>query len=288
MRQAGTIASKQDAERFADYLLSLGINSKVDGAGDAWAIWIHDENQVPRSREELERFEREPHDARYQAAEHTAKLARRTASEKLRKARKNFIDLRNEWTSPWRRRPVTIALVVVCVLIYLARSNNLNAYLYFSSVDNSTAQIVGGQVWRLVTPIFLHFGFMHLLFNMWWLFDLGTLIERRLGLLWYALLILAIAIPSNFAQFNMAGPNFGGMSGVVYGLFGYAWVRGRLDPTCGLHLRPDVAFWLMAWFVLCALGMIGNVANWAHGGGLAMGAGLAYLAQSWTSMRKKP
>ena len=57
MRQAGTIMTRQDAERFANYLLSLGISSKVEPAADAWAIWIHDENQLPRSKQELEQFQ---------------------------------------------------------------------------------------------------------------------------------------------------------------------------------------------------------------------------------------
>ena len=159
--------------------------------------------------------------------------------------------------------------------------------LLFSNVAGSLAQIASGQVWRLVTPIFIHFGLLHLLFNMWWLYDLGTLIERRLGSFRFALLVLAIAIPSNYAQFAMSSAAFGGMSGVVYGLFGYAWVRSQLDPTCGLHLRPDVPFWLMAYFVLCLLLPGLHIANWAHGGGLAMGAALAYTSHVAQQMRHK-
>jgi GlpG protein len=278
MRQAGTIATKQDAERFANYLLSIGISSKIDPAGDNWAIWIHDENELERSRQELEQFEREPQDPRYQAAEHAAKLARREAAEKLRQARKNYVDMRNEWASPWRRRPVTVALIAACLLVQLQVFGINENDLLFSSVPNSMEQISNGEVWRLVTPIFLHFGFMHLLFNMFWLYDLGSLIERRLGSILYVLLILAIAIPSNYAQFERVGPFFGGMSGVVYGLFGYAWVRGRLDPTSGLYLRPDIALWMMAWFALCLVTPSLNVANWAHGVGLAVGGMLGYFA----------
>jgi GlpG protein len=290
MRQAGTIATRQDAQRFANYLLTLGIGTKVDGAGDAWGIWILDENQVPRARQELDQFEREPQDPRYQAAEHTAKIARREASEKLRKSRKNYIDMRNEWAKPWRRRPVTIALIAVSVAVFLGVLDAVgigNRWLYFSQVPIGAPEIAHGQVWRIVTPIIMHGSILHLLFNMWWLYDLGTLIERRIGSLRYLLLVLIVAAVSNYTQFVAQGPFFVGMSGVVYGLFGYAWVRGRLDPTCGLHLRPDIAFYMMAWFFLCAAGLIGNVANWAHGGGLVAGAALGYLAHSMNMMRQK-
>jgi hypothetical protein len=64
MRQAGTIATRADAERFSNYLLTLGITSKVEPAGDQWAIWIHDENQIPRSKQELDEFQRAPQDER--------------------------------------------------------------------------------------------------------------------------------------------------------------------------------------------------------------------------------
>jgi GlpG protein len=277
MRQAGTIATKQDADRFANYLLSLGITSKIDRAGSEWAVWIHDENQLPRSKQELDQFHEQPHDPRYQEAEHAARLARKEAAEKMRQARRNYVDMRNEWASPWRRRPVTVALIAACLLVEIGAFGIAPENLFISTARHSLPEVASGQVWRLVTPIFLHFGLLHILFNMWWLYDLGTTIERRLGSVLFALLVVAIAVPSNYAQFLVTGPAFGGMSGVVYGLFGYAWVRGRLEPNSGLYLRPDVAFWMMLWFALCAIGAIGNVANWAHGAGLAAGALLGYL-----------
>src|SRR6476620_3878773 len=119
MRQAGTLITRQDAERFANYLLSLGISSKVEPAADAWAVWIHDENQIPRSKEELEQFQLHPQDQRYQGAEQIARQARREAEQKRRQAQRNFIDLRSEWAKPWRRRPVTVALIGASVLVYL-------------------------------------------------------------------------------------------------------------------------------------------------------------------------
>ncbi len=285
MRQAGTIATKQDAQRFADYLLSIGITSKVEPSGDQWAIWVHDENQLAKSRQEHELFVHDPTDARYKASEQAARQARLAAEKKARQAQRNYVDMRNVWANPWHRRPVTMAMIVASVAVFL----NLIPVqdLIISSQERALPEVEAGEVWRLVTPIFWHpGGFIHILFNMFWLYDLGTLIERRMGSVRYLLMVLLIALVSNLAQFVMHGPGFGGMSGVVYGLFGYAWVRGRLDPTCGLYLRPDIAFWMIGFFLICALGLIGNVANWAHGGGLATGAALGYLAYAWGRMRR--
>ena len=182
MRQAGTISTKHDAQRFADYLLSLGITSKVEPAGEQWAIWVHDENQIAQPAGAGTVFEADPNDARYKAAEQTARQARREMAEKKRQAERNFIDMRNEWANPWRRRPVTMALIIFSVLVFL--SSILRArpeYLSISTTRNPLPEVESGEVWRLVTPIFLHCGILHIAFNMYWLYDLGTLIERKLG-----------------------------------------------------------------------------------------------------------
>lgn len=271
MRQAGILPSKQDAERFANYLLSLGISSKVEPAADGFALWIHDENQIPRSKEALEEFKQRPEDDRYDAAERAARQVRREEVEKKRQAQKNYVDMRNEWASPWRRRPVTVLMIAFSILVFMGFDIPRDM-LFFSLPD-----IQQGQAWRLVTPIFVHFNVLHILFNMWMLYDLGGLVERRLGSMLFVLLVLVIAACSNVGQFLARGADFGGMSGVVYGLFGYAWVRGRLDPTSGLYLRPDMAIWMIGWFALCAVGAVGNVANWAHGVGLVAGALLGYV-----------
>lgn len=282
MRQAGTLPSKPDAERFANYLLSLGISAKVEAANGHWAIWVHDENQIARSRQELDEFQRQPNDPRYREAQRAADQVRRQAAEKQRQAQRNYVDMRNEWSSPWRRRPVTLALIAASIAVYFDIVELPQPILYFS-----LPEIASGEAWRLISPIFLHYSPLHILFNMWMLYDLGTVVERKLGTWRYLLLILAIAIPSNFGQYFATGPGFGGMSGVVYGLFGYAWVRGRLEPTSGLYLRNDVAVWMIGWFVLCAVGAISNVANWAHGVGLAAGALLGAAPYYWRQLRRR-
>ena len=84
-----------------------------------------------------------------------------------------------------------------------------------------------GEIWRPVTPIFMHFGIIHILFNMMWLKELGTMIEFKNGSLKMLLMVLIIAVVSNVGQDYYKGPYFGGMSGVVYGLFGYIWMKSR-------------------------------------------------------------
>lgn len=148
------------------------------------------------------------------------------------------------------------------------------------------------ELWRLITPIFIHLSWLHLLFNMLWLHDLGSTIENRFGTPRFCLMVVLIAILSVVAQ-SLApagwgpfggGYNHGGMSGVVYGLFGFAWIRTRFDPGSGIHMRPDTVVLMVAWLFICVLltqNEILNIANVAHLVGLAAG-----MAISWATLPK--
>ncbi len=135
----------------------------------------------------------------------------------------------------------------------------------------------GGQVWRLFTPAFIHFSWVHLIFNMLGLLQLGGLLERRYGAVRYLGLIAGLALVSNVAQYAGAGPGFGGMSGVIFGLFGYIWVHGRVNPEgLGYVLAPQEVTATMLWFFLCFTGFM-PIANYAHTGGLLLGAALGWI-----------
>ena len=159
--------------------------------------------------------------------------------------------------------------------------------------------IQSGQVWRLVTPIFLHFGLPHLVFNMVVLWQFGVLIEARRGPWRYLALILVTAVLSNLAQYFLtvtwengalsvqANPAFGGMSGVIYGMFGYLWMKSRYEPALGLTLSPGIVILLIAWLFVCMSGVIGSVANTAHVAGLLVGVIIGVAPHLWGLMRRK-
>ncbi len=182
---------------------------------------------------------------------------------------------------------VTAGLVGISLFVALISKlgQNIEAIqpLFISwYVNNGLMEVRNGQLWRLVTPIFIHFGMMHLVFNLTMTWQLGEIIERRFGSLRFAGLVLILAVVSNLAQFYTTGPGFGGMSGVLYGLFGYFWIGGKFNPRFGMRINPAAVNILLIWFVLCWVnffGLLGNVqiANMAHTGGLIMGMLLGYL-----------
>jgi len=139
--------------------------------------------------------------------------------------------------------------------------------------------VLRGQVWRTVTPMLIHFGMMHLVFNLYWLYYLGAQIEDRRGSLRFLAFVLVVAFASNVLQAFATGPYtvFGGMSGVVYGLFGYVWMKSTFDSTAGMHVSRMQTVLFIVWFFLCLTGFMGPIANVAHGVGLVVGVLTGYL-----------
>jgi len=186
----------------------------------------------------------------------------------------------------WRSAPVTLALILLSIggflLVYLGAPLEWLAYLTFTPFsianDNLVFGSIDGQYWRLVTPAFLHFGWLHIVFNSLWLWELGSRVERVMGQLNMVLLFLVIALVSNGSQFAFGGPGlFGGMSGVVYGLLGFSWVAPLLQPRWRIQPTPAIMLFMVGWLVVCLVGLVqvlgfGAIANAAHLGGLLCGA----------------
>lgn len=110
-------------------------------------------------------------------------------------------------------------------------------------------KIQQGEVWRLFTPALLHFDLLHIFFNVLWFILLGNQIEYRLGWYRYVILILAIAIVSNTAQYLMSGPFFMGLSGIVVGMAGFIWARQQKAPWEGYLLHRFTLIFLMIFVI---------------------------------------
>jgi GlpG protein len=168
-------------------------------------------------------------------------------------------------------------------LALMNRDSGLPELLMMSNYKSGgLREVMTGEVCRLFTPVLLHGGWLHLFFNMWWLLDLGSMIEGRQSSRSLLGLVLVTGILSNLTQWAFVDANFVGMSGVVYGLFGYIWMKGKYDPSSGLFVHPQIVLMMMIWFFVCWFRLVPNVANYAHTGGLVVGAGLGLISSLWS------
>jgi GlpG protein len=141
-----------------------------------------------------------------------------------------------------------------------------------------------GEIWRWLTPIFLHFSVLHIAFNCVVVFELGRRIENVNGTLWFCVLVLVLGVVSNLGQFVLnPAPLFGGLSGVGYGFLGYLLVcQKRFPDEPRWQMPPGFAISLLIFLVVFTTGVTEafglHVANAAHWFGLLSGVTMAYLA----------
>ncbi|MCL5097929.1 MAG: rhomboid family intramembrane serine protease [Candidatus Omnitrophica bacterium] len=294
MRIIGQLNTEAGAQSFGDFLYVQGIKNEIEARADGnWVVWVYAEDELERAKDLLARYQKNPADPEVANAADKANQLRVDEEKDEVAARKRYHDRARllPWLTHYGGGWLTVTLIVISVVVTLlyAWGRNPGLVLGFfitkSAVGGSLwdrlaglTEIWHGQVWRLITPIFIHFGVLHLLFDMWWLYDLGSMIEYRLGHWYLALIVLVVAVCSNLGQYLATGPAFGGMSGVVYGLLGYIWIRGKIDPLSGLFLHPQTVMVMIVWFFLCLFGIIGSVANVAHAVGLVMGMAWGFLA----------
>jgi len=293
MRLIGHLENELRARTFGNYLFVQGIDNHLEFQKDeGWAIWVNEEDKLDQAAKLLATFRENPRDPRYQnEAKSAAQM--RTQQEKEDSAHRKKVRTRGQLfrsMASYGFGPLTFLVIVASVAVFILSrfgndvepvrglfiSEQLGGNRNFSMM---LPEVRHGEFWRLFTPILIHSTWLHIFFNMLCLRDLGSMIESRQSMGHLALLVLVFAAASDFGQYYVSGPGFGGMSGVIYGLLGYAWIRGKFDPASGLSLHPSTVNILLIWLVLCYTSLLGlRAANTAHAVGLGMGVVWGYLS----------
>ena len=294
MRPIGTLPDAKAVAVFGDFLVANRIASQMDNETDgSFTVWIRDDDQVSAGSAFLAEYLASPTADKFRNAAQGAESVRRAEAEDLETYRRRIRTADGLFPKKggYGVGILSYLLIAVCVgvaLYTMLGSNRAAVEWMFIDDPRATsflAKVRQGEVWRLITPIFLHFGPLHLVFNMYWIYQLGCMIEARRGVGTLAMLVILVGLGSNLAQYAVTDrANFGGMSGVVYGLIGYVWMRGIYDRASGVFLDQRSLVISLVWLVACFTGMLGPVANWAHLSGLILGMAFGRLT-AWRSGR---
>ncbi|MEM9944117.1 MAG: rhomboid family intramembrane serine protease, partial [Planctomycetota bacterium] len=313
-------------------LLVKGIETQVDQEQNKFQLWVKDEDRCGEALEIFRQFKANPTDPRYLSSVDEAKEIVRTESKKRQKMKQNMVRVNPRNIA--RKPMLTIVMIVACIFVSVVteQGDGKPDSIWFKSlafamlteeqaaqldvkseqqpwqtitidsidrIDVRLASVMRGEVWRVITPIFIHFGVIHILFNMIWLYQFGQILENKYGTFRFGLLVLFTAAVSNILQcivpIDIGGSapipvpgdilitRLGGMSGVVYGLFGFFWMKSKFDRRFEYRITQSTIYILigsMIFFMLPAdfnMGLGGSIANWAHGAGLASGMAVGYL-----------
>jgi membrane associated rhomboid family serine protease len=186
--------------------------------------------------------------------------------------------------------PVTMGFVIVNVFMYvlaiaiggLAPSSGVMSlgapdieFVYRLGLMYPPA-IAAGDWWRLVTPVFLHLGVLHVFFNTYILWVAGRHVEEEVGPRLMFFVYMATGILGFVASYATGTALSGGASGAVSGLLGFVLVRRRLVDG---DFRNPITMWIIQLIVLTAIFglVVARVDNAAHVGGIVPGAAIAWL-----------
>lgn len=258
---------------FCNFLISQKIPAKVQPEGNGFIIYC-DIEQKDKAKAIFEDFIKNPHHPQYQqAAWNNGVVAdiKDNSPSILVQFKKQF--LRHAGI-------VTLSIFAVCWVFFLLSLLGFNNTIFneVSFFHQLTMSNLIEQPYRLIGPAFFHFSWLHIVFNTMWWWQIGGQIERTLGKGSLINLFVISAVISNLGQFLVSGPNFGGLSGVVYALFGYIWWYGWLAPEKGLTISKPIIGFLMFFMLLGFADVLPvNMANTAHLLGLVSGCGLAWF-----------
>ena len=248
----GELRDKKMIDEMRDELFAMGISaaSHYDQKNDIYFLTVEEQSELERAQDY-----------------YRVKLGFRRP-----------IEVDEEWvkikTLP--RGETTFVILIICVVLfgmsYLEMGKRFQEVLFMGKPETGFLyEILHGQVWRLITPIFIHLSILHILFNMLWFKDLGYLIEYKFGKHNLLILILVSGLISNLLQYFVSGPQFGGMSGVLYAMLGFVWVYKKIHQDFDYSLPARDITIMIGWLLLCLTGFLGPIANSAHAGGLFVG-----------------
>ena len=274
MIRAVSVDIALNLSHFSRRLTVAGIAHRVVEESGQQTIWVHSEHDVQAVKQQLAHW--------LKSALHHSEAGERVADSSVTSASDQLLRISRVAYFSFRRCPLTWMLMIACIGVALVSGMGSNTasvrYLFFPLLPNASlfgllAEIDNfSLLLRTLTPMLLHFGELHLIFNLLWLWYFGRQLESIIPWWSFALLVAATAFVGNTAQYWQLGyNNFGGMSGVIYGLVGFVWTLSNCLPNSGLLISTKMFVAFVAGLVLMEIFASSSIATAAHIGGLLSG-----------------
>lgn len=275
-----------DLAGFSRWLREQGVGHRITEEGGFQVLWLEDPDHTDPVLAALERYLTEPE-----------------MQEAVNYTRRSPVFVGGRWQPSPRHAPLVLSAIVLAVavawitgmgrnpsstLLMMVDPQNFAWDTLSARVGALRETLASGQVWRLITPDFLHFSWTHIIFNSVMLWFLGSQVEWFDGKARLVALFVFASLVSNGLQYFVSGPLFGGLSGVVYGILGYCWLSQRRVPR--FQFPPALVTFAVAWMVIGFTPLpemlgLGRMANEAHLGGFIAGLAMAVTLPVRRSLR---
>ena len=268
-------SKEQPARLLTIYLIEQGIQAEYQYSANEYAhtVMLVESSDQIEAKKLAEEFVSNPNNKKYQTAAWQSGETVKLIAEKSFSLMTTIADL--------KQAPFTSSILVICLIIYLLAMVGVSSPYSWLQIQPLEMLKDTGQWWRILGPALIHFSVLHISFNLLWWWSLGKQIEKAFGLSSLLMLFVFSAAVSNVAQLLVSGPNFGGLSGVVYALVGCVWWLGWLKPSWGLSLPKPIVGFLLVWLVVGYLDFLPvHMANTAHTMGLICGCLFAWFLVS--------
>lgn len=177
---------------------------------------------------------------------------------------------------PHSQPVLTYTLLAINILVFLAdmasggRLTNLGA--------KANDAILAGQVWRFLTPMFLHGGLIHIGTNSYFLYLVGPRLEQMFGRARFVVIYVLAGIAGAVASFALTNAPGIGASGALFGIIG-SWIpllyRNRKVLA---NTQQQIRRIVQVIGINLLIGLLPGIDNWAHLGGLLAGLALGWVA----------
>ncbi|XKG35915.1 rhomboid family intramembrane serine protease [Marinobacter sp.] len=267
-----------DLSGFSVWLNQQGVRHRISEEDGQKVLWLEDPKHTEPVLHALDQYLEKPE-----------------VRDAVSKVNRSGAQGGGRWQPSAGQAPIVLASIIIAAVVAWATSlgqSQLTTLLMLVDPQqyawNSLAErlaafsstLADGELWRVLTPAFLHFSWPHLIFNSVMLWFLGSQVECLDGKPRLVALFLVTSLVSNGLQFAVSGPLFGGLSGVVYGLLGYCWLSQQRQAR--FQFPPALILFAVGWMVIGFTPLpvwlgIGPMANEAHLGGFLAGLLMAAI-----------